>query len=61
MKRVPVLVGALALISLWGWLLEHERSTPSTVESGSVSVLPMSYMDAASALALDDFGRRRSL
>lgn len=55
MKRVPVLVGALALISLYGWLLEHERSAPSTAESGSVSVLPMSYMNAAAALALDDF------
>ena len=55
MKRVPVLVGALALISLWGWLVQHEQSTLSTVESGSVTVLPMSYMEAASALAQDDF------
>jgi hypothetical protein len=51
-KRV-VLIGALALMALRGWMMRNERTAPSTI------VLPMNYMHAASALAADDFRKAK--
>ena len=61
MKRTSVLVGALVLMLLWGWMVKHERPPSRATETAtsSYTVLPMSYMDAASALALDDFAEAR--
>src|SRR6185295_19585361 len=45
----------------WGWMVQHERPTPRATETAasSYTVVPMSYMDAASALALDDFAKAK--
>ena len=53
MKRGVLIFGALALISLWGWMLKNEQPALSAI------VLPMNYMHAASALAADDFEKAR--
>ena len=61
MKRISILVGVLALILLWRWLVVNdwpEQPARQTVVS-SYTVVPMSYMDAASALAQDDFVKAR--
>ena len=57
MKRISILVGVLALILLWRWLVVNDRPEPPAEQKavGSYTVVPLSYMDAASALAQDDF------
>lgn len=59
MKRIAVLVGVLALILLWRWRVMNEGPEPpveqTSAGSYSYTVVPLSYMDAASALAQDDF------
>ena len=61
MRRISILVGVLILLLLWGWIVRRERSTPSATTPAVVSytTVPMSYMDAASALALDDFAKAK--
>jgi hypothetical protein len=61
MKRISILVGALALILLWRWLVVNERPEPPAEQTAEVSytVVPMSYMDVASALAQDDFAKAK--
>src|SRR5262249_7757367 len=61
MKRISILVGVLILISLWGWMAKRDPSTPSATKAAVVSytTVPMSYMDAASALAEDDFAKAK--
>ena len=56
MKRLQLIAGTLALLLVLRWI-QSERPAPSTLETPNPSdiVLPMKYVDAASALAVDDF------
>ena len=56
MKRLQLIAGTLALLLVLRWI-QSERPASSTPETPNPSdiVLPMEYMDAASALAVDDF------
>ena len=56
MKRLQLIAGTLALLLVLRWI-QSERPASSIQETPNPSdiVLPMKYVDAASALAEDDF------
>jgi hypothetical protein len=62
MRRLQLIAGTLALVLIFKWIQQRPGSSTSETPNPSDIVLPMEYMDAASALAQDDFaGAQRSL
>jgi hypothetical protein len=60
MRRISILAVVLALILLWRWMAVNDQPAPpappaTPTAEVSYTVVPLSYMDAASALAQDDF------
>jgi hypothetical protein len=62
MRRLQLIAGTLALVLVLKWIQQRPSSSTSETPNPSDIVLPLEYMDAASALALDDFvGAQKSL
>lgn len=73
MNRIPFVVGTLAMVAMLGCAPKNDQSTSSSAAPEAKEadvpatpappppdgVLPMSYMDAATALAADDFDKAK--
>jgi Cu(I)/Ag(I) efflux system membrane fusion protein len=72
MKRIPFIVGLIAMLAMLACAPKDEKAVseapapaakeaaaPAPASPAPDGVLPMSYMDAATALAADDFDKAR--
>jgi hypothetical protein len=55
MKRLQLIAGTLALLLVLRWIQHWPASSTQETPNPSDIVLPMEYVDASSALAVDDF------
>jgi hypothetical protein len=55
MKRLQLIAGTLALVLVLRWIQQRPTSSNSETANPSDISLPLEYMDAVSALAVDDF------